>query len=145
MKEAEMKNQEHMMAVVEPTRDGEATIEVAKQVVDRGGRATVLVLVTRDTVADIAAFAEAEDLRLPDAREIYAERLADVYSSRFGDHEVATIVTDGRRAGQIIFDTAGEVAATTVAMPQRLATRRGWRASVARSQVPVLITPPKAA
>jgi hypothetical protein len=140
-----MKNQEHMVAVVEPARDGESTIELAQQVVDRGGRATVLVVVTRDTVTDIAAFAEAEELRFPDAKEIYVERLAEVYSSRFGDHEVATIVTDHREPNRVAFDTAGKVAATTVAMPQRLATRRGWRASVARSQVPVLIAPPRAA
>lgn len=140
-----MRTQEHIVAVVEPTRDGESTIDLAKQVVDRGGRATVVVLVTRDTVAHIAAFAEAEELTYPDAKEIYVERIADVYSSRFGNHEAATIVTSRPDASQVVFDTVASAAATTVAMPQRLATRRGWRASVSSSLVPVLIVPPTAA
>ena len=140
-----MKAKEHMIAVVEPTRDGESTIELAQQVVDRGGQATVVVLVTRDTVAEIAAFAAAENLTLPDAREIYIERVADVYSSRFGDHDVATIVTDRPDPDTVVFGLARSAIGTTIAMPQRLASRRGWRASVARSKVPVLVTPPKAA
>jgi len=140
-----MNPQEHMVAVVEPNRDGESTIEHAKQVVDRGGRATVVVLVTRDTVSDIAAFADAEDIDFPEANAIYAERVARVYSARFGDTEVATIVTDQTDPNQVVFDTAGELAATSVAVPQRLLTLRDWRASVERSQVPVLIAPPKAA
>ncbi len=143
-----------MIAVIEPARDGDATIEVAKEngvievakeVADRGGRVTVLVLITRDIVANIAAFAEAESIGFPDAREIYLERLAEVYSARFGDHDVATIVTGGPNPNRIAFDTAGRVAATSVVMDQRLATRRPWRSSVARSRVPVVIAPPIAA
>lgn len=140
-----MNTKEHMIAVVEPTHDGESTIDYAREVVDRGGRATVLIVMTRNTTDDILAFAEAEDLRIPDAREIYVERLAQAYSSRFDGHQVATIVTDRPDPSRVTFDTADEIAATSVAMPQRLANQRRWRASVARSQVPVLIAPPKAA
>ena len=149
-----MKIKEHMIAVIEPARDGDSTvevakengvIEVAKEVVDRGGRVTVLVLINRDTVANISAFAEAEDISFPDVREIYLERLGDVYSSRVGDHDVTTIVTGGPKPNRIAFDTVGRVAATSVVMDQRLATRRSWRSSVARSRVPVVIAPPLAA
>ena len=140
-----MKTKEHMIAVVEPTRDGESTIDLAQEVVDRGGRATVLVVMTRRTTGDSLAFAEAEDLRIPDAREIYFERLAQAYSSRFEGHEVATIVIDRPDPSRVAFDTADKIAATSVAIPQRLANRRRWRASVARAHLPVLIAPAAAA
>jgi hypothetical protein len=66
-----------------------------------------------------------------------------MYTSRFGQ-DAATIFTRVD-AGRLVFDTAVRSAATVVAMPQRLASLRGWRASVAKSQVPVMIIPPKAA
>ena len=145
MKEKEMKTKEHMVAVVEPTRDGEATIDLAQEVVDRGGRATVVVLITKDTIRNISAFAHSEAMAYADAKEIYVERLADVYTSRLGEEDAATIVTDDAHPSQVVFNTATRSAATSVAMPQRLATRRGWKAAVARSIVPVLIAPPTAA
>jgi hypothetical protein len=140
-----MNTREHMIAVVEPARDGESTIELAKEVVHRGGSATVVVLVTPHTHAAIAEFAEAEDMTFPNAKAIYVERIADVYSSRFGNHEIATIVTDRRDPHNAVFDSAEEADATVVAIPQRIATQRSWRATVARSEMSVLIAPPKAA
>jgi hypothetical protein len=145
IKGTNMNTQEHMIAVVEPARDGESTIELAKEVVYRGGGATVVVLVTPHTAAAIAEFADAEDMTFPNAKALYVERIADVYSSRFGDHRIATIVTDRRDPYNVVFDTAGQTAATVVAIPQRMATQRSWRATVARSEVSVLIAPPKAA
>lgn len=145
MKDTTMTSQEHMIAVVEPMRDGESTIEFAKQVVDRGGRATVFVLLNRETQAAVAAFADAEELTIPDAREIYAERLAANYSARFGGTKTTAIVTNRVDANQILFATAARDEATSVAVPQRLANQRNWKASVSRSPIPVLIAPPKAA
>jgi hypothetical protein len=145
MKETEMKTREHIVAVVEPTRDGESTIELAQEVVDRGGRATVVVLITKHTRENISAFAHSEAMTYADAEEIYLERLADFYTSRLGDEAAAAIVTDDAHPSQVVFNTASRSAATSVAMPQRLATRRGWKAAVARSIVPVLIAPPTAA
>jgi len=143
MKEKPMKAQEHIFAVVDPAREEEAAIDLAQEVVARGGRATVIVLASKETVAGISAFAESENLTFPDAREIYLERLALMYTSRFGQ-DAGTIFTRVD-AGRLVFDTAVRSAATVVAMPQRLASLRGWRASVAKSQVPVMIIPPKAA
>ena len=77
-----MNTQEHIVAVVEPTLDGESTLDIAHQVVSRGGRATVVVVVTRKTMRDIQAFAESERLTVPDASEIYFERLAELYRYR---------------------------------------------------------------
>ena len=140
-----MNTQEHIVAVVEPTRDGETTLDMAQQVVKRGGRATVVVLVTRKTMSDVRAFADSESLTVPDASEIYFERLAQIYASRVGSPDTAAVVTENASSSRVVFETASSVRPTSIAMPQRLASRRGWRASVARSNVPVLIAPPASA
>ncbi|MFW2381178.1 MAG: hypothetical protein ACN4GZ_05415 [Acidimicrobiales bacterium] len=140
-----MTSQEHIVAVVEPALDGETTIDFAKQVVDRGGRATVVVLFSRKTVAAVTAFANAEDLSYPDAHEIYVERLAENYSARFGGNHQVAFVEDSSDADRVVFGRATRDAATSVAMPQRLVNRRKWKASVARSSIPVVIAPPLAA
>jgi hypothetical protein len=130
-----------MVAVVEPAIDGDTTIELAQTVVDRGGRATVVVLMSRKTIAAIEAFADAEDLHFADAREMYIERLAADYSARFGGQLTVTIVTDRTDANHVVFEAAARDSATSVVMPQRLVNRRNWKTAVARSQIPVLIAP----
>lgn len=144
MKETDMKNQEHIVAVVDPTVNEDSILDLAQEVVDRGGRVTVMVLASRDTVAGMTAFANSEDLTLPDGAEIYLERLAMQYTERFGGGEAEAILTEVGASG-FVFATAARKAATVVAMPQRLATKRSWRSSVSKSPVPVLIAPPKAA
>ena len=138
-------SQEHTIAVVDPALDGETTLDYAKQAVEHGGRASVIVLFGRDTVAGIAAFAEAENLSFPDGREIYVDRLARQYSEAFNGKEQVTIVTDGHDANRLVFDRASREDATTVVLPQRLVSRRNWRSSVAKSPVPVVVAPTKAA
>jgi hypothetical protein len=145
MKRTDMNTQEHVVAFVEPTLDGESALEVAQETVNNGGRATVVVLVTRKTMTDVRAFAESEDLTVPDATAIYFERLADMYSSRLGDGDASAVVTESAYSGRHLFDVATRAHPTTIVMPQRLASRRGWRSFVGRSQIPVLITPPAAA
>ncbi len=139
-----MKAQEHIVAIVDPTRDEDSTIDLAQEVVERGGRATVIVLASKETMSAIADFARSEDLTVPDATEIYLERLTTMYATRFGGQDAPTIFTNAD-AGRFVFDTAARSAATVVAMPQRLASRRAWKASVTKPQVPVLVAPPKAA
>jgi len=145
MKEYKMTGQEHLIAVVEPTLDGEAPVEFAKEAFDRGGRATVFLLIGKETVNNIAAFADAEDLTFPDGREIYLERIAELYSEIFNGKGSLTIVADGPEANRIVFDRVAREAATSVVVPQRLANRRNWKASVSKANVPVVLTPPKAA
>lgn len=145
MKEHEMTSQEHTIAVIEPTLDGELPVEYARQAFDRGGRATVILLIGKETVANIAAFAEAEDLPFPDGREIFLERVADLYSEIFQGKEQVTVIADGRSANRTVFDRVARDAATSVVVPQRLMNRRSWKSSVAKSTVPVVITPARAA
>jgi len=141
MKGTPMKPQEHIVAIVEPNRDGEATIDIARDVVDRGGRATVVMLLTHKTMSDISDFAASENLTVPDASEIYLDRLAETYAARIGSPDTSAVMTGNPSSGRTVFETAERIRSTTVAMPQRIAKRRGWRSSVARSQVPVLIAP----
>ena len=140
-----MKTQEHIVAFVEPARDGESALKVAQEAVSNGGRATVVVLLTRKTMADVRAFAHSENLTVPDASEIYFERLAATYEARLGDGDASAVVTESAYSGRHLFDTVARVHPTSVVMPQRLASRRGWRSFVGRSEVPVLITPPAVA
>ena len=139
-----MTNQEHVVAVVDPSVEEDATLDIAQQVADRGGRVTVMVLASRGTLAGVNAFADAEDLTVPDAREIFLERLAGQYTERFGGREAPAIFTalDG---SPLVFGTAARAEATVVAMPQRLARRWGWRKSITKSTIPVVIAPEKAA
>ena len=139
-----MNTQEHIVAFVEPTLDGESALEVAQETINRGGRATVVVLVSRQTMSDVRDFAESEDLTVPDATAIYFDRLAATYSSRLGNENASAVVTESVYSGRYLFDVAAQAQPTTIVMPQRLANRRGWRSFVGRSEVPVLITPPRA-
>ena len=136
-----MNTQEHVVAFVEPTLDGESALEVAQETVNEGGRATVVVLVSRQTMTDVRAFAESENLTVPDATAIYFDRLAATYSSKLGNDEASAVVTESAYSGRHLFEVAARVEPTTIVVPQRLASRGGWRSFVGRSDVPVLITP----
>ena len=140
-----MNTQEHVVAFVEPTLDGESALEVAQETVNEGGRATVVVLVSRQTMTDVRAFADSENLTVPDATAIYFDRLAATYSSKLGNDKASAVVTESAYSGRYLFDVATRVEPTTIVVPQRLASRRGWRSFVGRSEVPVLITPTPAA
>jgi len=136
-------NKEHTLAVVEPTLDGEATLEIAKETLARGGDATVVILLGRGMDANIAAFAKAEDLAFADARAIYFDRLSATYGNVFGDR--VRFVFDNRHAEREVFAEATRGHATSVVVPQHLVSHRNWKSAVAKSQVPVLLAPPKAA
>lgn len=138
-----MTNQEHIVAVVEPTASGEAPLDVARETVHRGGRATVVILLNRRTDEDIRNFAAAEDLTFPDAREIFLERLTDTYSALLGGE--SRVVATGEFSARSIMEGAARISATSIAMPQTTARRYGWRGAIKRSHVPVVISPRRAA
>jgi hypothetical protein len=134
---------EHTLAVVEPSVDDDTTVDIARETVARGGEATIIVLLGRKTAANIAAFADSENLGIADGREIYLDRLAASYTSLFGNR--VRFVEDGPRAERVVFDEAARGHATSVVMPQRLVGHRNWKSAVSKSQVPVLLAPRKAA
>ena len=136
-------NTEHIVAVIEPTLAGESPLAVALEIVNRGGRASVVVLLTKETLGDIRRFAEVEELTFPDAQEIFLERLTDGYAKRLGIGE-SSVTTLNEYSGRSVIGSA-QVDATTIAMPQKVAARLSWRGSIARSRVPIVISPPRAA
>ena len=64
----------------------------------------MIVLLGRETVANMAAFARAEDLSDADGREIYLERLAEMYTDLFGNR--VRFVADGWHAERAVFAEA---------------------------------------
>ena len=140
-----MNPQEHIVAVVESPREADTTLDIAREVVNRGGRATVVVLVGARTRRHIRDFAASENLTFPDAQEIYIERLSRMCSSRVGGVDTSAVVAEDDYTGRSAFAQAKKARPTTIAMPNNLANRLGWRGSVARSGVPVLIAPRAAA
>ncbi len=136
-----MNPQEHIVAVVDSTHGEDSTLHLARQVVARGGRATVVVLVNGTIANDIRRFAEAENLTFPAAREICFERLSRIYSSRVGGSDTSAVIADGDYTGRSVFASAEKAGATTIAVPRNLAHRPSWRGPVAHSRVPVLIAP----
>jgi len=140
-----MTSNEHIVAVVEPTHDGETTLDIAHEVAGRGGKATVLIMLTAATMNDVRAFAAAENIGFGDALEIFRDRLSETYAARVGGNATSTIVAEGEPVGRSVFDAATDVRATIIAVPQKLARSRSWRGPVGRSRVPVVIAPPAAA
>jgi hypothetical protein len=142
-----MTQPEHILTIVEPTADGETPLAVARAVVERGGRATVAVLLTRAAMRNFRQAAEAEDLHISEALTVFGERLAQAYSLRVaGDHPElapAEIVTE-QDAGAL-FDSIGRIHATAVVIPQRFTDSRRWRARATTAPVPVILAPPTAA
>jgi hypothetical protein len=139
-----MKSQEHVIAVVEPSAAVDPSLDVASKVVGRGGRATVVLLMTKQVEDDIRAFAASEDLAYYDARDIAIENMKRRYAGLTGG-DTAAVVTQSTANGRVILDAATKAHATSVAVSQHIAAKRGWRRELRKSQVPVVVTPRRAA
>jgi hypothetical protein len=135
---------EHLLAVVEPIADGDAPLDFARDVVARGGRASVLMLITDRVRADIRDYAEVIDL--PDYAEAEAraiERLTAICGERIGV-EVPTAVA---RFGWLGVDFRRYISEeiTSVAVPEAIVGRRGVDRMLGRLGRPVVVTPQLAA
>lgn len=136
---------EHLLAIVEPSDDGETTLDLAHAVVERGGTATVMVVVTDRTLREFRAFARAEDLSDEDAEGMALDRLRDSYTARVGGAGTDTVIRFAN-AGLLLSQTVAEfVDATTVAVPHSLADTRPMRRFISSSTIPVIIAPALAA
>lgn len=136
---------EHVLAVVEPTYDGEQTLGLAAEVVKRGGRATVLVLFDTEHLIHMSEFAKSENLALIEAEGIYGSRLHESYAAQVGRDGTETVLERLPRSGREVIDHAVGLGATMIALPASLASRRGWMKEIGKSPVTVAITPPAAA
>ncbi|MGA9278999.1 hypothetical protein, partial [Ilumatobacter sp.] len=131
---------EHLLTFVVPNKAGETPLDYAAASVARGGRATLVVLLDKQTRQDFRRFADAEDLDRPAGEAIARDRLIDLYSARVGGADTETVLTDGIDSRDLA-RTAEAAHATGIVIPQSLAARSDLRTFVSGAQVPVLIAP----
>ena len=136
-----MTHREHLLAIVEPSATGEAPLEIANDVVTRGGKATIVVLLTEEARNDFRRFADAQDLDVHHGEAVAVDRLIDVYTTRVGGSDTDSMVTHARTSALDLLAMAADTDATSIAIPQQVARRRGVRKLVSNALVPVLVTP----
>ena len=136
-----MTHREHLLAIVEPTATGEAPLDIANDVVTRGGKATIVVLLTDEARNDFRRFADAQDLDLHHGEAVAVDRLIDVYTTRVGGSDTDSMVSHARTSALDFLAMAADTDATSIAIPQQVARRRGVRKLVSEALVPVLVTP----
>jgi hypothetical protein len=133
---------EHVLAVVEPTDRGDAALDVAHDVVARGGRASVLMVITSRVDDDIRSYAASEDLSVSEAEATALERLVGYCNERIGD-DVPTIVERFGRLGTDIRRHISEDI-TSVAVPEGLFQQRSLDKMSAATGRPVVVAQPAA-
>lgn len=138
-----MTTREHVLAIVEPTSASNGTLDLARSVVDRGGRASVAVIFTKRLRQDIDSFARHANLGIGDATEIALSHLTHAYEKRGGAATTVSIVGEAT----LEHDVRRHIApgTTSIAIPARLATRRTVRRLTSRTGLPVTVAPRDAA
>lgn len=138
-----MTTHEHLLAIVEPTTRGDTTLELAHDVVERGGTVNLVLMVTKRVRKDIAAFAAGADLEIGEAEAIALDRLSLDCEQRVGGAESTTlafgVATNSDLLRYLTPDT------TSIAIPANLASRRAVRRLAAATGLPVMVAPPSAA
>lgn len=133
-----MTPQDHILAIVEPTDGGDLTVDLAEATIARGGKATVVVLITDRVLSDIRAFATAEDLAWNDAHAQALEQIEMQYVSRTG---AATMFV---RSQAKLFDQLRSLVTedvTAIALPEQLVENFSVQAFANSIGVPVTVTP----
>lgn len=136
-----MQTREHLLAVVEPTAGGEATLALANELVARGGKATVALVVTDGVREGFRHYADAENLGEGHAEAVAVSRLMDVYRARVGGDDTGAIVTESATSSGDLLDAATGTGVTSIAIPQHLATERDLHGLMSESLVPVVVAP----
>lgn len=109
---------EHVLIVVEPSGDGDATLEIGRSVIARGGQVSVLMLVTDRIERDIRDFAASEDLDHGTAEAQALDQLTQFCIDRLGVAVDVQIAHVGR--ARIDLETYIDTRITAIAVPQRL-------------------------
>lgn len=135
-----MNNLEHIVAIVQPTGRDDSTIDIARDVVAGGGRATVIMLITDRVRKDIRDFADAENLSIGEAEAIALDRMSADYVASIGAGQTDVVVSNVSDA-----QTQTLVNATKIAVGQDALSRHALNQLVSRANVPVIVTPPRAA
>ena len=129
---------EHLVAVVDTATDA-STLPVARTTVRAGGRATVLVSLGKQDQQHIREFAEAEHLSSGEAESRYLEALDGQIRRELGPDTVVHVTGPAGTSAAAVASVAGD--ATQYAIPSSLARQRSWRRALARTDVPVTVTP----
>lgn len=137
-----MASNDNVLTIVEPTTGGDATLELARDAMGRGGTASVVLLITDRVRRDIRDFAESEDLDLPEAEARALDQLERHYGSRLAGSQRLATYFGGVEGAVRAHVTDGT---TLVAVPERLITGRKLRRLSSRTGVPVIPTPDNAA
>jgi len=132
---------QHLLAVVEPNEADDASIDMAADLVARGGKATVLMLLNQAARDDFRRFADSEDLLAHVGEAIALQRLTNGYASRIGGDDTEVIAAIWTSPVRELLEVAAELRATSIVIPQRLAARRSLRRLVSDTTLPVLIAP----
>lgn len=133
---------EHMLTIVEPAPGGDGTLGLAHETVARGGKASVVMVVTDRVLRDIRAFAESEDLGQGEAEALALDQLRAHCSDRIGgspklDTYYGTLGSDVVK--YVSADT------TAIAIPERLVADKLVQRLAVYSGRPVIVTPGRAA
>lgn len=140
-----MTNREHLVAVIDTAPGATSALDIARDAVERGGRATLIVMFTTEDRRSIQALADAENLTVGEAEAIYLDRTQETYRAAVGGSDTRTIIRYRPSSARDILTAATQAKATAVAVPTSLASRRRWRSDLTKSSMPVVITPSTAA
>lgn len=129
---------DHLVAVLD-TAASPSTLPIARDAVRAGGRATVLVSLGRQDQQHIREFAAAEHISSGEAEGRYLAALDGQIRRELGDDTVVHVTGPAGTSAEAVTSIAGD--ATRYAIPSRLARSRSWRRALARTDVPVTVTP----
>lgn len=126
---------EHLLTVVEPIPGGDESLELAHDTVERGGQASVVMLITKRVRRHIDDYARAENLDLGHAEVLALDQLERMCTERIGAD--VPITAEFHRFNDRNL-TAG---VTAIAVPERLVRDRSIRRLARRAGVPVVVAP----
>ncbi len=129
---------DHLVAVVDTVADA-STLPVARTAVRAGGRATVLVSLGKQDRQHIREFAEAEHISSGEAESRYLDAFDGQIRRELGPDTVVHVTGEAGTDAPAVASIAGD--ATQFAIPSSLARSRSWRRAMARTDVPVTVTP----
>lgn len=127
---------------MEPTTGGDATVELAQEAVARGGRVSLLMVITDRVERDIKAYASSENLSRGEAEAIALDQFRSYYSERLGG-EVNITTEYGTLSSDVVKYITADT--TAVAIPERLVTDNLVQRIASYSGRPVIVAPNRAA
>ena len=138
-----MNNLEHIIAIVQPTNREDTTVDIARDVVANGGRATVVMLITDRVRKDIREFAEGEGLSLGEAEAMAIDRMSDDYIEAVGPGRTRVIVST--MSSGLSSQHPSLAGATTIAVGEQALSQPSLQRLVSGATIPVIVTPTRAA